>query len=241
MLLAIFWSRIVLPVRGGATITPRWPKPSGVTRSTTRMLISSLVVSSRIRPWGCSGVRSSKQTFSLSLSGSSKLIASTRKQREVALVFLGRPDLARDDGAGLEPEAANLAGRDIDVVGAGEVVVVGAAQEAEAVGQDLERALAVHEAVLLDPLFQDLEDQVLLLEPHVLDDAFALGRADQLRHRHLLKLGEMDLAALDVFVAIVERGVAEDVFLFVGKSAGRSVHRRKSHGAGRSSSRSAGA
>ena len=52
------------------------------------------VVSSRIRPCGCSGVRSSKPTFSLSLSGSSKLIASTRKQSEVAFVFLGGPDLA---------------------------------------------------------------------------------------------------------------------------------------------------
>ena len=71
MLLAIFWSRIVLPVRGGATIRPRWPLPIGVTRSTTRMLISSASVSSWIRPCGWSGVRSSKPTFSLSLSGSS--------------------------------------------------------------------------------------------------------------------------------------------------------------------------
>ena len=29
MLLAIFWRRIVLPVRGGATISPRWPLPIG--------------------------------------------------------------------------------------------------------------------------------------------------------------------------------------------------------------------
>ena len=138
------------------------------------------------------------------------------QQGEVALVFLGGPDLARDDRAGLEAEPANLARGDIDVVGAGEVVVVGAPQEAEAVGQDLERPFAVHQAVLLDPLFQDLEDQVLLLQPHVVDDALGLGRADELGHRHLLKLGEMDLAALDVLVAVVEGGVAEDVFLFVG-------------------------
>ncbi len=78
-----------MPVRGGATITPRWPKPIGVTRSTTRMLISSLVVSSRMRPWGCSGVRSSKPTFSLSLSGSSKLIASTRSRAKYRSFSLG--------------------------------------------------------------------------------------------------------------------------------------------------------
>ena len=34
--LAIFCNSIVLPVRGGATIKPRWPLPIGVTRSITR-------------------------------------------------------------------------------------------------------------------------------------------------------------------------------------------------------------
>ena len=156
------------------------------------------------------------------------------QQREVPLVFLGRPDLPGDDGTGLEPEPTNLAGGDVDVVGAGEVVVVRAAQEAKAVGQYLERSLPVHEAVLLDPLFQDLEDQVLLLEAHVLGDAFALGGANQLRHRHFLKLGEMDLASLDILVAIVERGIAEDVFLFLigagGQLAKRQLRRRRALG-----------
>ena len=41
-------------------------------------------------------------------------------------------------------------------------MVVGAAEEAEAVGQDFERALAEHQAVELHPLLEDLEDQVLL-------------------------------------------------------------------------------
>ena len=36
MLLAMLCSSIVLPVRGGATIRPRWPLPSGVSRSITR-------------------------------------------------------------------------------------------------------------------------------------------------------------------------------------------------------------
>ncbi len=115
----------------------------------------------------------------------------------------------------LQAEAADLAGRDVDVVGAGQVVVVRAAQEAEAVGQDLQRALAVHQAVLLDPLLEDLEDQVLLLQPRVLGDSLALGGADQLRHRHLLQLGEVDLAALDVLVAVVDLGIAEEVFILV--------------------------
>jgi hypothetical protein len=33
---AMFCSSTVLPVRGGATIKPRWPLPSGATRSITR-------------------------------------------------------------------------------------------------------------------------------------------------------------------------------------------------------------
>ena len=86
------------------------------------------------------------------------------EQGEVAFVLLGRANLPGDDGAGAQAETANLARRDVDVVGAGEIVVVGAAQEAEAVGQDFERAFAEHQAVLLDPLLEDLEDQVLLLQ-----------------------------------------------------------------------------
>ena len=65
------------------------------------------------------------------------------EQREVALALLRRADLARDDVAGAQVEAPDLGRRDVDVVGAGQVVVVGRAQEAEAVGQDLEHALAV--------------------------------------------------------------------------------------------------
>ena len=61
------------------------------------------------------------------------------EQGEVPLVLLGRADLAGDRVAGPQAEPADLAGRDVDVVGAGQVVVVRAAEEPEAVGQDLER------------------------------------------------------------------------------------------------------
>ena len=154
------------------------------------------------------------------------------QQGEVALVLLGRPDLAGDDRAGPQAEAADLAGRDVDVVGAGEVVVVGAAEEAEAVGQDLERALAEHQAVLLDPLLEDLEDQVLLLQAGVLGEALGLGRAEELRHRHLLQLGDVGLAALDLLVAVVDRGVAEDVLVVVVGELRRGRRRRSARRAG---------
>src|SRR5438876_5904260 len=103
------------------------------------------------------------------------------EQREVALAFLGGADLSGDHVAGAQVEAADLARRDVDVVGTGEVVVVGRAQEAEAVGQDLEHALAADEAVLLGLRLQDGEDELLLahggraLDVHVLGDGREVG------------------------------------------------------------------
>jgi hypothetical protein len=46
MLLATFCSSIVLPVRGGATIRPRWPLPIGTIMSRTRADRFSASVSS---------------------------------------------------------------------------------------------------------------------------------------------------------------------------------------------------
>ena len=61
-------------------------------------------------------------------------------QREIALAVLGRADLAFDRVAGAQAPFADLVGRDVDVVGPGEIVRLGAAQEAEAVLQHLDRA-----------------------------------------------------------------------------------------------------
>jgi hypothetical protein len=47
---AMFCMRTVLPVRGGATMRPRWPKPIGVMMSTMRMETSFCPgISSRMR------------------------------------------------------------------------------------------------------------------------------------------------------------------------------------------------
>ena len=113
------------------------------------------------------------------------------EQREVALAVLRRPDQARDGVAGAQIEAADLAGRDIDVVGAGQIRTVGRTQEAEAVLQNLEHAVAIDVLAVARVRLEDREDDVLLarasqvLQPH--------GRAqlDQLRHRLLLELGEV--------------------------------------------------
>ena len=64
------------------------------------------------------------------------------EQREIALAFLGAADVAVDGVAGAQAEAADLRGRDVDVVRAGQVVRFRRAQEAEAVGEHLDDALA---------------------------------------------------------------------------------------------------
>ena len=50
--LAMDCSSMVLPVRGGATMRPRWPLPTGVSRSMTRPEICSRTVSILMRSWG---------------------------------------------------------------------------------------------------------------------------------------------------------------------------------------------
>src|SRR5207249_10545443 len=62
---------------------------------------------------------------------------------QVALPLLGGTHLAHDRVAGAQIEPLDLAGRDVDVVRAVEVVPVGAAEESVAFGKDLEHALAV--------------------------------------------------------------------------------------------------
>ena len=115
---------------------------------------------------------------------------------EVALVFLGRADLAADRVPGAQVELADLGGRDVDVVGTGQVAVLGGAQEAEAVGQDLEHALGEDEPFLLRLGAQDLEDQLLLLHGGRARDLQRLGHRGQLADAHLLELGQVEPVAL---------------------------------------------
>ena len=89
--LASFWSSTVLPVRGGATMTPRVPLPMGQTRSSTRVDNSVASVSRMKRLFGKSGVRLSKCVFSLALSGSMSLTDSTlSRAKNFSFSFGGR-------------------------------------------------------------------------------------------------------------------------------------------------------
>ena len=113
-------------------------------------------------------------------------------QREVALAVLRRPDLARHRVAGVQVELPDLRGGDVDVVGAGQVVVVGRAQEAEAVGQRFEHALREDEAALLGARLQDLEDQLLLAHAGRAGHVELLRDLGELGDAHVLERRELD-------------------------------------------------
>ncbi len=85
-------------------------------------------------------------------------------QREVFFAFVGRTDVAADGVAGLQVKLADLRGGDVDVVGAGEVVVIRGAQEAVAIGKDFQYAFGEDVPFFFALRLQDLEDQVLLAQ-----------------------------------------------------------------------------
>jgi murein L,D-transpeptidase YcbB/YkuD len=110
------------------------------------------------------------------------------QQGEVALALLGRTHLAGDGIAGVQIEALDLRGRDVDVVGTGQVVVGRRTQEAVALGQDLQHPLGEDQAVLLGLGLEDLEDELLLAQPAGALDLEFLGEAQQLGHGADLEL-----------------------------------------------------
>jgi len=79
-------------------------------------------------------------------------------------------------------------------------VKVGAAEEAESIGQNLERALTEHQPVELDPFFQDPEHEVLLLGPRHVAELLLAGQIDELLHRHLLERRDVGVALLEGLV-----------------------------------------
>jgi hypothetical protein len=117
-------------------------------------------------------------------------------QREVALAFLRRPNLSGDRVAGLQIELSNLGGRNVDVVGARQVVVVRRAQEAEAIGEHLEHAFREDEPALLGLRLEDLEDQFLLAHAGRAGDIQVFGHLGQVLDAHLLELGDVEAGLL---------------------------------------------
>ena len=102
---------------------------------------------------------------------------------KVAFVVFGCTDFAFDRVAGVQVEAADLRGRNIDVVGARKVARVGAAQKAETIGQNFERAVAENLFALFGTLFENCEHEFLL--------AHALRIVDLKFGSHLKQLADV--------------------------------------------------
>src|ERR1019366_5912105 len=147
-------------------------------------------------------------------------------EREIALAFLGRADLAADGIAGAQIETADLAGRHVDIVRAGQVVVLGGAEEAETVGQTLQHAFAEDQTAFFGLGLEDLEDEFLLAQAGGAGDIHVLGHLVELLNAHVLQLDEVErggsvLDALGGLAALVARPALRQGRRFGRRGRGR--------------------
>src|SRR5579862_2214043 len=75
-----------------------------------------------------------------------------------------RTHLAADGVAGLQVELADLRWRNVNVVRAGKIVVVGRAEETITIRQDLQHTLGENVTFFFALGLKDLEDEVLLAQ-----------------------------------------------------------------------------
>jgi hypothetical protein len=106
---------------------------------------------------------------------------------KVALAVLGCAHFTFDHVAGVQVEAPHLAGRDVDVVGAGGVAGIRAAQEAEAVRQDFQHAIGEHLLAGAGALLDDREHQFLLAHAARVFDLELFGLLQDFRHVQCLE------------------------------------------------------
>ncbi len=105
------------------------------------------------------------------------------EQGEIALALFRAADQALDRVAGAQAEAADLRGRDINVVGTGEIIGVGRAQEAETVLQHFDHALADDLDVAAGKLFQNRKHQFLLAQDRSVFDLMLFGEGEEFGRR----------------------------------------------------------
>ena len=187
----MFWRITVLPVRGCATIRPRWPLPIGGddVDDAAGIVLARRVLRFHLEPLvGIERRQIVEMDLVALLLGVLEIDGVDLEQREIALAVLRAPDLALDRVAGAEPEPADLRRRDVDVVGAGEIIGIGGAQETEAVLQNLDHAGAGDVDVAGGELFQDREHELLLAHGARVLDLDLLGEAQQLRRRFGLQV-----------------------------------------------------
>ncbi len=127
-------------------------------------------------------------------------------------LFLGRPDLAGDQVAGLQIEPPDLRRRNVNVLRAGQVIEALRAEKAETFRQDFQHALGKQHARALGILLEDVENDLVLAHRAEVFHAQLLGHVVQLAHLHRLQFG--DVQRRGDFVAL--RSAAFLHFRFLG-------------------------
>ena len=112
------------------------------------------------------------------------------EQREIALALFRAADRSFDRIAGLQRKAPDLRRRNVDVVGTWQIVGIGGAQEAEAVLQHFDHAVADDLDILCGQFLQDGEHQLLLAHDAGVFHLERFGVSDQLRRFLVLELCE---------------------------------------------------
>ncbi len=113
------------------------------------------------------------------------------QQGEIPLTFFWRADLADDGVTGTQVEATNLAGRDVDIVGASEVGSVSRTQETEAVLEDLQHAITGDFLAAFGMFFQQGENHILLARTGHIFYAHLFGHFEQIGNRLLLEFSQV--------------------------------------------------
>ncbi len=113
------------------------------------------------------------------------------KQGEITLIVLGRADAAGDGVAGAQGKAADLAGRDVNVVRTGQVGTVRPAQEAVPVRHDLQHAFGVDVVAAARRGAQQLEHHILLARAGDVFQPHRFRRFQQLGGGLALEFGNM--------------------------------------------------
>jgi hypothetical protein len=101
-------------------------------------------------------------------------------QREITLTIFRCAHFAFDRVARVQIEPANLRGRDVDIVGRGEIRRLRRAQEPESIGQHFERPITVNRLSGLGLFLEDRKHEFLLAHPVGVVDFEARGHLEQL-------------------------------------------------------------
>ena len=113
------------------------------------------------------------------------------KEGEIPFALLRRTDLPGHDITGPEIEAADLRGRDINVIRAGQVIGIRRPKEPKAVRQGFQDSLSEDHTVLFGLSLEDGKDQLLLAQVGRSFDLEVPGHFVQISDGLLLQLCKM--------------------------------------------------